>query len=261
MARRLLKYRIGPGPNWTYLWVDAADPIPANADAVIDIVEENASEIKHYAASNGHYRIEGVTFDVPAATITRKNIYTVPDLTRGVDVMDGLLYPDPANDGDRLVGAKALIGQIAAVISANVGAKTVTLRSLIGILKPSSLGGKIDEGFHLSFGAETFSEIAPLEDFMVKRIGAATPVGDGTNEDVTITLDTFPGVAPAPGAVCNLAVPFIGSPIEFKGGGGIDIGKETTTGRPLPAGRVIQVAYERVAATPGKVCGYLVLLY
>lgn len=263
MGKRLVKYRVGPPPDWTYIWLPDTDPAPANSDAIVDSMEENRPEIKHEVGSNGHYWVEGIAFDAagPAGTVTKKNIYTVPDFTRGVDLLGATLYGDLTKSGDRLIDGQVLIGQVAVVIAADAGAKTVTLRSQIGVLKASAMGGKIDEGYYLAFGTETFAEANALAEFMIKRIAAAVPVGDNVNEDVVITLDTFPGGAPTPGTPANLAVRFIRTPIELTGGEPIEIGKETFTGSPIPAGRVIRVAYERNQVTTVRVRGHLSLLY
>jgi hypothetical protein len=263
MGRRIVKYRIGPGPDFTYLWLPDTEPAPAGANAIIDEQKDSSSEIRHHSGSNGHYWVEGIAFDAPggAGTVTRKNIYVVPDLTRGVDLMGATLYGDLTKSGDRLLDGQVLIGQVAAVIAADAAAKTVTLRGPIGILRSGSSGGRLDEGYYVSFGVETFVEANQLAEYMVKRVGAPVPVGDNANEDVVLTLDAYPGSPPVPGTAANLAVRFIRSPIELTGGEPIEIGKETFTGSPIPGGRVIRVSYERNQAGAVRVRGHLTVLY
>jgi hypothetical protein len=263
MSKRLLKYRIGAGPAFTYQWLLDTDPVPAGVNAVVDSVDENKQEIKHDSGSNAHYWMEGISFSAPdpAGTITIKNVYTVPDLTRGIDLMGALIYSGTGKTGDRITYAAVLFGQIAAVIAADAGAKTVTLRGPIGIMRATSKGGRIDEGFYLSFGTEAFVEANALEEFMIRRIGDPTPVGDNVNEDVVMTLDTFPGATPTGGTAANLVVKFVRNPLELTGSEPIKMGEETFNGSPIAAGKVVRVAYERNGTGSTKVRGHLAVLY
>src|SRR3972149_4229713 len=193
MAKRLNRWRYGTAPNYGYIWLEAGESGPDATAQIVEISDPGTIEIEQATVSNGHYWWEGVAFDAPgpAAPVTRKNIYTVPALTRGVDILASVIYSDATKAGDRFIEAKALAGKIGTAIASDSVAKTVTVRSTEGVLRPTALSGKIDEGFYVSFGTEAYSETSPLAEFMIKRIGSPISVGGGV-EDVVLTLDTFP---------------------------------------------------------------------
>jgi hypothetical protein len=226
------------------------------------VAAETAIEVRQYVKSNRHYRLYNLVFTAVGgvAAVTRKNFFTSPAYTNGVDILLAAFRVLAVHVGDRILAAKALIGQVGTVIAADSGAKTVTVRSTKGVLAGTVKGGVIDEGHQVSFGAETFSESSPLDEFEIKRIGDPTPV-TATVEDVVLTLFTFPASMPTPGQACNLAVNFVGSPLKLTDMETLELGRETIGGSNLPAGRVMQLTWERNNVADAEVNVRLAIIY
>lgn len=218
--------------------------------------------IRQHNKSNQHYKIAGIAFNAPgpAGTKTRKNVFTAPDYTNGIDVLNCEFFVEPTKAGDKILEAKALVGQVGTLISFDSANNKIVVRSGKGILKNSASGGKIDEGFDISFGVEAYSESTPLPEFKIKRI--ADPVSvDANYEDVELTLFTFPETDPTAGQNVNLSINFIDPEIDLQAEDYINIGGQTFAASPLPAGAKIQVLYERNGAASAWVKAKLVYLY
>ena len=218
-------------------------------------------KIQHEVETPGHYMKYPFEFSVDPSGSKRVNIFTVPGYTDGVDVLEGTLHVTSDMDGDYVNEIDCKIGQVATVVEVDAPGSKVTLRSSVGVLKTTrKKGGKIDEGFRLSFGNETLDPDSPLEDYGIKTIGTPSGVSGG-NEDVEIELFDWPSTDPVVNDAANLVVPYLGAPMRLFSGQTVRLGVETTQGSNLPSGKVIQMDYQRNAGASGTIAGQISYLY
>lgn len=247
-------------------WVPDDEPAPDPSAEPVNYRSLMEFSARQEDKSNGHYGAYPLCFDVPAGK-TRYIDFPVPDYTRGLDLLQ---IHWPANDwemGDLIVTGKLMAGQIGQLASdAAQGATVVTVASTLGVLKPTSLGGSLDEGFFLSFGDDivtdaninaadpTINLINPspeLPELEIKRLGVETDIGGG-NGTCSITLFSGLPSAIAAGTPVNLVVRFIRGSLEIATGDVIDMGVETLKSGNLPGLRRGRFGAKNTSASTNK---------
>jgi len=228
-------------------------------DLVRDVV------IQQQRGSNGHYRILPLSFSVPAASARYKD-FVVPDYTNGMDFMSFHVHCGDFDSGDEIVAGKLIAGKIGSVgVGAATGDVEVLIASTSGILQPTAEGGKIDEGYYLSFGSETSTDAtvnadtsgdvsnpnSELREYEIKRIGAETPIGGG-NSIVPITLFSPLAADISAGTAANLVIRVAQTAIPVVKGDILDVGMEYLQAGNVPPGRRLRVGFRNSSATEAK---------
>lgn len=253
-GRALFQYRYlkagDVAPNYTLEWRLDTDATPAGTEIVIvDQVSEAVVEIKQQRKTNGHYWPIGLEMDIPANKTKYKD-FVVPDYTNGLDFLGANFTTKGWGQNDEVVAGKLMIGQIGQLAAPAAGGATQVLVATTaeGLLKPTLLGGAIDEGFNLSFGVDDILDsdlnaepvVKPeLPEFEIKRVGAETSGGPGVYL-CQVTLFTGLDGAKAAGAPVNLVVPFVKSPFKPGADGRMQLGLETFVAGNCPPNRRIR---------------------
>jgi len=275
-GRALFQYRyLKAGdvlPNYSFEWRLAADGPPAGTEiAIVDQASETLTEIKQSRKTNGHYWPFGLEMDIPASK-TRYKDFVIPDYTNGIDFMGAHFTTKGWGSNDEVVAGKLMVGQIGQLAApAALGATQVLVATTAqGLLKPTLLGGAIDEGFNLSFGVDDVLDsdlnadpvVKPeLPEFEIKRVGAEQDAGGGVYL-CQMTLFTGLDAAKAAGLPVNLVVPFVKSPFKPGDGGRMGLGLETFVAGNCPPSRRVRFGVKNVnPATALELRAVLAFLY
>lgn len=282
MSQMLFRYRYlktgDTAPNYTYEWKLDSETPPADA-VIVEAVGGESIEIKQERKTNGHYWPLPMVFDVPVAKARYKDL-VVPDYTNGLDVLGAHFDAADSDSGDELACGKLIVGKVGALVGGGgAGSTTVTIRSTKGILAPTKLGGVLDEGFYLSFGAEASAADAngliggneptgdlvnpdqELKEYEIKRIGSPVDVS-GVADDVAITLFSALTGTVAPGTDANLVVRFIKQVIPITKGNRYDLGLETFISGNMPANKRFRIGYRNAVGVLSKtIRTYIPALY
>jgi len=258
MARTIVKWRYGTAPDYSYVWLLSTDPPPAAEAVVVDRINEAAVSIKQDQGTNAHYSIRPIDFSVPASS-TRYKDWIAPDFSQGIDILQINFHAADIESGDEIVAGKMMIGQVGQMAAAaTTGATVVTVAAPTGVLRPTALGGVIDEGFYLSFGTDDVTDEGlnagtqtELTEYEVKRIGNETEVGGG-NSTVQITLLSGLLADISQGTAANLVVRFVHDSVQTTKGGVYRFGEETESGGNLPANRRIRMGFKNNSSTDAK---------
>jgi hypothetical protein len=262
---------------------------PSNVHPALGLIQStdntpNASltqpvQVVQQQKTPGHYNmIPLVVGPIPAGE-TKYADYVVPNFTAGLDWHNAHFYAGEADSGDEIAAAKLILGQIAsAAAPASQGDTTIVLVGYPQVLKPTSQGGAIDEGFYLSFGVENSSadsintgdptangrSIAnpngELAEYRIKRIGLPNPIGNGL---VTVTIELLSALEEnvAQNTNANLVIRGIPDPIPLTKGDTVNIGGDVLTAGNMPAGSILRYGYFNNGSSPKTIRGIFTVLY
>jgi len=236
--------------------------------------------VNQQAKSNGHYRVIPLSILGIEPSATMYADYVVPDYPRGLDWHNAHLYCGDADSGDQIAVAKLLLGQVGSLAAPNnPGDTVVTVTGPASVLAPTASGGKLDEGFYLSFGVESSSatEInavsggppgtgtpsnpeGELTEYEIYSIGAQTPIGGG-NVTVPVTLLVGLAAALTAGTNANLVIRALPDPLPITKGDTINIGGDVLTTGNLPTGSTVRHGYQNNGAAVKNVRGFMTALY
>lgn len=230
---------------------------PNRAHCVPVVVrDEVKTRVQQSRGTSGHYKPLPVVFAVPSGKVRYKDV-TVPGLSAGIDWMDLDFLAADVTSGDKIVmgkGFMGVVGQVAA--NAAQGATSVLVASTPGVLAPTSRGGVLDEGFFLSFGAESTTDsdlntaadaadpgddrnpAAELPEYMVLRLS-----DQDENGVAQIQLAQPLADAITAGAFVNLIVRVVDEPVEITKGKHYHFGAQALEAGSLPAGAKLRFGF------------------
>lgn len=259
MARTIHRWRYGTAPNYSYAWLLSTEAAPAADAVIVEKITEGTVEIRQERKTSGHYVAKPILIaDVPASGGVRYTDLIIPDYTNGLDLLSAHVDTSQFTTGDEIVCGKVIIGPIGQLAAPAAQNDTViTLASVLGVLRPTALGGALDEGFCLAIGTDTATAASinggpptgnflnpdqELKEYEIKRIAAEQDIGGG-NATCQVTLFTGLAAGHSAGATVNLVCPFIKDYVQVTQGGMLNLGGETITAGNVPAGKTIRFGY------------------